>query len=435
MSTVRVALLGCGTVGLGVVNLLRANASALARRVGAELELAWVLERETKRALGAGVDKSRITANPDVVFNDASVQVVIEVLGGLDPALQFVERAITTGRSVVTANKMLLAKHGSRLFALAEKNRVDLAFEASVGGGIPIIRVFRDALPGDKVESFHGIVNGTCNYMLTRMRSEGLTFDDALSEAQLLGYAEAEPSLDVDGHDAAHKLVVLATLAFGADLDGDHPHTEGIRAIEPIDHRFADRFGFIIKHLAIGRDRGEDGIELRVHPALIRRDSALANVGGVFNAIALEGRALGPALLSGRGAGQLPTAVSVVGDVADVARARMSGAAGLSLRGLEVRRRLPVPMEEVEGRYYLRFPVFDRSGVLAKIAGALGDARVSIEQMVQEGRGDANGEPVQVVMLTHTALEKDVRAALQFLNVLDFVVGPICVIRVHEAAV
>ena len=411
MKTLRLALLGCGTVGGGVIQLLRANAEYLAQSAGARLEVARVLVRDREKERVPELDRARLTTEPEAVLSDASIDVFVEVMGGVDPAKGYVERALDSKRSVVTANKMLLAVHGPALVDRAIAAGVDLAFEGSVGGGIPVIRVLREALASDWVESLQGIVNGTCNYMLTRMRQDGLSFDAALKEAQEKGYAEADPGLDVDGHDAAHKLVVLAMLAFGARVDAENVSTEGIRSIEPIDHRFAERFGHVIKHLAIGRDRGAS-VELRVHPALVRRDATLANVGGVLNAIALEGRALGPCLLSGRGAGDMPTAVSVVADVLDVARARVSGVSGIMTRGIQLRTRPLMPMAEVESRYYLRFQVLDRPGVLARIAGALGDARVSIEQMVQEGGGDSRGSPVQVVMLTHTARERDLAAAL-----------------------
>ena len=297
-----------------------------------------------------------------------------------------------------------------------------------MGGGIPIVRTLREALAGDGVEQISGIVNGTCNYVLTRMQKDGLAFDAAVKEAQSLGYAEADPALDVDGHDAAHKLVVLAMLAFGARVAHERVYTEGIRAIEPIDHQFAARFGYAIKHLAIGRDRG-DRIELRVHPTLVKQDTTLANVGGVLNAIAIEGRALGPCLLSGRGAGDSPTAVSVVADVVDVARARLNGASGLMTRGIQLKTRPLAPMDDVECAYYFRFQVFDRPGVLAEITGALGEAKVSIEQMVQQGGGDRSGAPVQVVMMTHLARERDVRRALEVIGRKDFVAAPARMLR------
>ncbi|MDP8998622.1 MAG: homoserine dehydrogenase, partial [Myxococcota bacterium] len=300
-----------------------------------------------------------------------------------------------------------------------------------VGGGIPVVRVLRDALACDWVVRLEGIVNGTCNYVLTRMHVDGLAFDEALREAQARGYAEADPSLDVDGHDAAHKLVVLAMLAFGARIDAARVPTEGIRGIDPIDHRFAERFGFAIKHLAIGRDR-DDGVELRVHPALVHRDTPLANVGGVLNAIAVEGRALGPCLLSGRGAGDMPTAVSVVADILDVARARLGGVAGLATRGIQMQARRLTPIDDVRTRYYLRFQVHDGPGVLARLAGALGEAGVSIEQMVQEGGAGSSGVPVDVVMLTHEAVERAVRHALDAIARSDVAASPPRLIRVQE---
>jgi homoserine dehydrogenase len=433
MRPIRLGLLGCGTVGGGVIQLLHANAEYVAQSVGAPLEVARVLVRDANKPRVAGLDRSRLTTDPEAVLGDPSVDVVIEVMGGVTPARSYVERALDTRRSVVTANKMLLALHGPSLVDRAVANGVDLAFEGSVGGGIPVIRVLREALASDWVVRLEGIVNGTCNFMLTRMRSDGLSFDDALLEAQEKGYAEADPSLDVDGHDAAHKLVVLAMLAFGARVEAARVPTEGIRGIEPIDHRFADRFGFVIKHLAIGCDRGE-GVELRVHPALVRRDTQLANVNGVLNAIALEGRALGPTLLSGRGAGDMPTAVSVVADVLDVARARMSGVSGLATRGIQMVSRTVTPMDDVRGRYYLRFQVYDRPGVLARLAGALGEARVSIEQMVQDGGAGCSGVPVDIVMLTHEAIERNVRQALAQISQSGVVASAPRLIRIQESA-
>ncbi len=416
-------------MGGGVVQLLHANADYLASRVGAQLEVARVLVRDTDKERVPELDRARVTTDADTVLGDASIDVFVEVMGGVDPAKGYVERAIDAGKAVVTANKMLLALHGPSLVDRAVARGVDLAFEGSVGGGIPVVRVLREAFASDWVTSLVGIVNGTCNYVLTRMRENGLSFEAALKEAQQKGYAEAEPSLDVDGHDAAHKLVVLAMLAFGARVDHSLVPTEGIRAIDPIDHDFADRFGYTIKHLAIGRDR-ETSVELRVHPALVPRSSTIAHVGGVLNAISLEGRALGPCLLSGRGAGDMPTAVSVVADVLDVARAIRSGVPGLATRSIQLEARPLAPMDDVESRYYLRFQVFDRPGVLARIAGALGEARVSIEQMVQQGGGDASGAAVQVVMLTHEATGRAMKSALGQIALHDYVAAETRMIRV-----
>ncbi len=431
MNPIRIGLLGCGTVGGGVVQLLRANADYLAQSVGSALEVVSVLVRDVDKERVPELDRARLTTDPEAVLGDPSIDVFVEVMGGVNPARGYVERALDTQRSVVTANKMLLAMHGPALVERAIAKGVDLAFEGSVGGGIPVVRVLREALASDWVVRLEGIVNGTCNYVLTRMRVDGLGFDEAVREAQAKGYAEADPGLDVDGHDAAHKLVVLAMLAFGARVEAGRVPTEGIRAIEPIDHRFAERFGFVIKHLAIGRDRGE-GVELRVHPALVRRDTQLANVNGVLNAIALEGRALGPTLLSGRGAGDLPTAVSVVADVLDVARARRNGFAGLATRGIQMKARPLTSLDDVRGRYYLRFQVHDRPGVLARLAGALGEAGVSIEQMVQEGGGGGTGLPVQIVMLTHETVERDVRRALEAIAASTVAASSPRLLRIQE---
>ncbi|HEY1692434.1 MAG TPA: homoserine dehydrogenase [Polyangiaceae bacterium] len=430
MKPLRLGLLGCGTVGGGVVQLLRSNAEYLAQAVGAPLEVARVLVRAPEKERVPELDRALLTTDPEAVLGDASIDVFVEVMGGIDPARRYVERALDAKRSVVTANKMLLALHGPALLDRAVAAGVDLSFEGSVGGGIPVIRVLRDALASDWVTHLEGIVNGTCNYVLTRMRVDGLGFDDAVREAQGKGYAEADPGLDVDGHDAAHKLVVLAMLAFGARIEADRVPTEGIRAIDPIDHRFAERFGFVVKHLAIGSDHG-DAVELRVHPALVRRDTALANVGGVLNAVALEGRALGPCLLSGRGAGDMPTAVSVVADVLDVARAWRMGFAGTATRAIQMQARPLMPIEDVRTRYYLRFQVHDRPGVLARLAGALGEAGVSIEQMVQEGGAGSSGVAVDIVMLTHEARERDVRKALAAIGTSDVAAAPPRLIRVQ----
>ena len=431
MKKVSLGLLGCGTVGGGVVQLLHQNAKYLAERVGAPLEVTHVLVRDPDKERVPELPRTSLTTDPERVLGDPSIDVFVEVMGGEQPAHDYVKRAIDSGRGVVTANKMLLALHGPSLVDRAIERGVDLAFEGSVGGGIPVIRVLREALASDWVTSLRGIVNGTCNFVLTRMRQDGKTFDDALREAQALGYAEADPSLDVDGHDAAHKLCVLAMLAFGARVDHARVPTEGIRRIEPVDHAFADRFGYVIKHLAIGRDLGE-AIELRVHPALVPKDQAIANVGGVLNAIALEGRALGPCLLSGRGAGDMPTAVSVVADVLDVARAKRNGTAGLMTRGIQLSERAVASQDDVETAFYLRFEVFDRPGVLASITGALGDAHVSIQQLVQQGGGDASGAPVQVVMMPHTARERDLRTALAKVAGGEFIARPPHVLRVVE---
>ncbi|MCA9629271.1 MAG: homoserine dehydrogenase [Myxococcales bacterium] len=428
---VRVGLLGCGTVGGGVIQLIQENAEYLASRVGAPLEIRHVLVRDAEKDRVPGCKKEWLTTEPDVVLAEDAVDIVIEVMGGEEPAKTYVERAMASGKGVVTANKYLLAKHGPRLVELANEQGVDLAFEASVGGGIPIIRTLREALTSDWVLSVHAILNGTCNYILTRMRDEGIGFDEVLAEAQRLGYAEADPSLDVDGHDAAQKLVVMSMLAFGAKVPVEQVKVEGIRNIDQLDFRFADRFGYTIKHLAIGYDHGSR-IELRVHPAMVPRGSVLANIDGVLNGAFLQGRALGPCLLVGRGAGDMPTAVSVVADLVDVARSKIEGEPGLQTRGIQMKERPLMPLDEVRARYYLRFDVGDEPGVLGLISTALGRHDVSIEQMMQEGRASESGDAVPVLIITHGCTEGQVQAAMGEIAGHSFLKGAPRFIRIED---
>jgi homoserine dehydrogenase len=410
-SPVKIALLGCGTVGGGVLRLLEDNREFLASRVGAPLEVKHVLVRDLAKVRVEECKREWLTNDPEHIFGDPSVDLVVEVIGGESPARAYLDRALKSGRSVVTANKYLISKHGPALIGAAIDNKVDLAFEASVGGGIPIIRTLREALASDTVSSVHAILNGTCNYILTRMRQDGLSFTAALKEAQELGYAEADPTLDVGGGDAAQKLSVVSMLAFDTSIGTDQFLIEGIERVEDIDFRFADRFGFTLKHLCIGRDHGET-IELRAHPTLVPKNSVLANVDGVLNGVFLMGRALGPCLLVGRGAGDMPTAVSVVADIMDVASSRIHGESGLATRGIQLRTRPVMPQDQIETRYYLRFDVGDHPGVLGRIASALGAEGVSIEQMVQEGRASGEGDAVPVCILTHQTKEGAVRRAI-----------------------
>lgn len=428
---IRIGMLGCGTVGGGVLRLLADNRAYLGDRVGVPLEVKHVLVRDLDRERVAACDRALLTTDPDVVLGDPEIELVVEVMGGETLAGELVARAIDSGKGVVTANKALLSARGPELIDRAIERRVDLAFEGAVGGGIPIIRTLRDSLASDWVQSLTGIMNGTSNYVLTKMSQEGATCEDAIAEAQALGYAEADPSLDVDGYDAAHKLVVAAMLAFGARVDPAQVFVEGIRGIDPVDHVFADRFGYVIKPLAIGRDLGES-IELRVHPALVPKTSVLANISGVLNAIRLEGRALGPCLLSGRGAGDLPTAVSVVADILDVARSIVAGVAGLTTRGIATKTRPLMAREKIVARYYLRFSVKDQPGVMAKLAGALGDVGASIEQMVQHGLPSEEGGPVDVVMITHRTTEGAIDRALEAVGRESFLRRPVRLFRIED---
>ena len=432
---VTLGLLGCGTVGGGVLQLLTKNASELAARVGAELELKRVLVRDLDKPRVAECDPKLLTTDPEAVMSDPDIDLVVEVVGGADDAYAFIRRALENGKGVVSANKLLVATRGRELLQLAVEREVDLAFEGAVGGGIPVVRTLREAFASDRVTSVTGILNGTSNYVLTRMLDDGLSFDAAVKDAQALGYAEADPSMDVGGHDAAHKLAIVAMLGFGGWVDADAMHVEGIEHVEAIDHRFAKRFGYRIKHLVIGRDATDSAepgaVELRAHAALVGERTVLANVSGVLNAVLMEGEALGPCLVYGRGAGDLPTAVSVVSDVLDVARSIARGVAGLQTRSIRLGARTLKPMGEVETRYYVRFTVRDEPGVMAKLAGALGGEGVSIEQLVQ-GELPAPNQPATVVMITHRAQEAAVQRALSALGRESFLVEPPRVLRIED---
>lgn len=427
----QVGLLGCGTVGSGVVRLLAHNAEQLAARIGAPLQVRRVLVREAERPRPDECPRSWLTTDPEAVLGDPEIDILVEVMGGEEPARRYVERALDAGKAVVSANKLLLAKHGPALLQRAGARSVDLAFEAAVGGGIPVIRTLRDALTGDSVMSVHAILNGTCNYILTRMKNEGTSFDAVLADAQRLGYAEADPAMDVDGHDAAQKLIVLSTLAFGANVAEADVSVEGIREIDDVDFRLAERFAFNIKHLAIGRVRGE-ALELRVHPTMVPISSVLANINDVLNGVYIQGRALGPCLLVGRGAGELPTAVSVVSDLVDVARARLAKFSGLMTRQIQPKARQLVPLDELETRYYLRFDVGDDPGVLGKIASALGAEGVSVEQMVQEGQAVKSGDAVPILIISHRCREGAVRAAIRAVQDAPFLKRPPRFMRIED---
>jgi len=433
---IRIGMIGCGVVGEGILRLLRDNAQAIEGRLGGTIEVRRVAARQEDKTRPDIVPRDRLTFEPERVLDDPDIDVVVEVIGGLEPAGAFVRRAIEAGKAVVTANKALLAHHGHELIELAEARGVDLYFEAAVGGGIPIIRVLREALASDRIVALRGIVNGTSNYILSRMADEAIDFDVALRGAQEAGYAEADPSLDVGGGDAAHKLTILATLAFGAKITPSQVATEGITGVGAIDMRFAERFGYVIKPLAIAREVDDGSLDLRVHPALVGRRSVLGSVSGALNAVYVEGAALGPCLLSGYGAGALPTAVSVVSDIVDVGRNLISSSRGRvpqrAFRGESLTARPVRDIRHHVGRYYLRFVVLDRPGVLARIAGVLGAFDVSIEQMVQEGRASSTDSPVSVVMLTHQAVEGHVQSALGEIGSLSQVVEPTRLLRVEE---
>jgi homoserine dehydrogenase len=435
---VGVGLIGLGTIGTGVVKVLRENARVIEERLGFPLRLVRVADLDLARDRGVDLSGVRFDADAAGLIADPAVEIVVELIGGYDVARRLILAAIAARKPVVTANKALLALHGAEIFSAAAERGVDVAFEASVGGGIPILRSLREGLAANRIESLHGIINGTTNYVLTEMERTGEDFEVVLKRAQELGYAEADPSFDVDGIDAAHKLTLLVAMAFGARITFKEIPTEGIRGLTPMDFEAAEEFGYRFKLLGIAKSRmeaGEERIEARVHPTLIPAESLLAKVGGAMNAIAVHGNAVGPTLFYGAGAGELPTASAVVGDLIEIAREIRRGKAGrvapLSWAPGALRAKPLVPLGELYGRYFLDFTARDEPNVLAHIAGALGEHGISIESVLQKGRAEARGS-VPVIVLTHPAREAHVRAALQAIDALEDVRAPSRLVRIEE---
>jgi homoserine dehydrogenase len=404
--TIGVSLLGLGNVGGGVVKLLAENAAAIEARLGARIEVRAIAVRDPDKAKRVvEVDRALLSTDVDAAVRRPDVEIVCELIGGTTDARRAVLAAIAAGKHVVTANKALLAEHGGEVFGAAEAKNVDVYYEAAVCGGVPIIRVLREGLASDRVEQLWGIVNGTSNYILSTMTETRRAFADILRDAQALGYAEADPTLDVGGGDAAHKLAILASLCFGTSIDVSKIHTDGIDTVDPIDLSYADKFGYVVKPLVIARDHGH-AIEARVHPAFVPANWLLADVSGAKNAVYVQSYALGPSMYYGAGAGMLPTAMSVVSDIIDIGRNLL--ASTRPARHRPHAQRPLMPIADVRSRYYLRFAVHDQPGVLGQLATILGMHAVSIQQVVQ----DTGGDPVWVVVLTHDAREGDVRAAL-----------------------
>ena len=431
---VKIGLIGFGTIGTGVVRLIQENAGVLKSRLNAELVLARIADIDLKRKREVKVSPKILTNRVEDILADPEIDIVVELMGGTEPARRFVLEAIRRGKSVVTANKALLATAGDEIFRAAEKNRVSVGFEASVGGGIPIIRALREAYAGDKIRSLLGIINGTSNYILSKMTDEGSKFELVLKRAQERGYAAADPTLDVEGIDAAHKLAILIALAFGVRIKLDQIYTEGITRISPLDVEFAREFGYRIKLLAIAKDQGKKGIEARVHPTLIRAESLLAEVKDVFNAIYVVGEALGPNLLYGRGAGMMPTATAVLSDIVSIAREKLSGVSagipGRTLSEAQIKDVRVRDINEISMGYYLRFSVVDRPGVLSRITGVLGRHNISIASFLQRGR--MAGSKVPIFLLTHEALEKNLRMAIAVIDRMDVILEPTRFIRIEQ---
>jgi len=444
---VGVGLIGFGTIGAGVAKVLARNADVITARLGVPLRLVRIADLDTTRDRGVDLSGVVFDSDANALIDDPKVQLVIELIGGYDAARRLILRALERGKPVVTANKALLALHGKEIFEAARRGGADVAFEASVGGGIPILRALREGLAANRIESVHGIINGTTNYMLTEMEKGGATFDTVLKRAQELGYAELDPSFDVDGIDAAHKITLLASMAFGAELTFKEVPTEGIRDVTPLDLESARDFGYRVKLLGITKlridEQGGERIEVRVHPTMIPADSLLAKVDGAMNAIAVHGDAVGPTLFYGAGAGEMPTASAVVADLVELAREVRRGSAGrvapLSTLPESLVPKPIVPLGELFGRAYLRFTVQDRPGVLSAIAGVLGTHGISIESVSQKGRGhtqpnDPQGArgSVPIVVFTHPALEAAVRTALDSIDQLPEVTARTRLIRIEE---
>ena len=433
MKTINVGLLGFGTIGAGVVKLLAMNSLLIEEKLGAVLALKRIADLDITTDRGVPVSPGVLTRNADEVLGDPEISVVIELIGGYEPARSFVLRAIESGKHVVTANKALLALHGREIYAAAARKGVEVLFEAAVGGGIPVLSAIRGNLAANNFATVLGILNGTCNYILTKMTKDGADFGLVLKKAQELGYAEVDPTFDIEGIDTAHKLSILLSLCFGTRVEFKDIHTEGISSISSLDINYARDFGYKIKLLAIGKRDGER-IEARVHPTMIPVNYPLADVDGAFNAIRLTGDFVGPVMLYGRGAGMDPTASAVVGDVMDIARNILAGIGRRTapLGFLEERiRDLPIkPIGEIVSKFYIRFSVMDKPGVIARIAGALGRNDISIESMVQTARSVQ--ESVPIVIMTHEAREMDIRKALAEIDSFDIVREKSNLIRIED---
>ena len=424
----KIAVAGLGTVGAGTLKLLQDQAEMLAERSGRRLVVTAVSARDRRRDRGVELSAVRWYEDASAMAADPEIDVVVELIGGADGiAARVVEAALAHGKHVVTANKALMAHHGTRLAAHAEELGLALSFEASVAGGIPVIKTLREGLAGNRLRRVYGILNGTSNYILTTMRETGREFAEVLAEAQKLGYAEADPSFDIDGVDASHKLAILASVGFGRPVDLAGVYTEGIRHVSRLDIDFAEELGYRIKLLGIAR-LTDDGLEQRVHPCMVPRATPIAAVEGVYNAVVAEGDFVGRVVLEGRGAGAFPTASAVAADLVDIAAGRRVFPFGIPTTAL--RHLAGVPIERHQSAYYIRLMVVDQPGVIADVAAALRDEEVSLESMIQRGR--APGEAVPVVLTTHTTIEAAMRRALARIEKLDSVLEPPRMIRIED---
>ena len=433
MRKINVGMLGCGTVGTGVAKILIENKDVIRSRVGADLNLKYVADIEMQRDRRIRFDDGVFINDAYKVVDDPDIDIIVEMIGGEGVARDLILRAIDNGKQVATANKALLAVHGNAIFKAAMEQGVDLAFEASVGGCMPIIKSLRESLVGNHIKSIAGILNGTCNYILSRSTDDGSSFEAVLSEAQKKGFAEADPTLDIEGVDTAHKLAILTSLAYGMEINFKDIYIEGIANIAPMDIDFAEQFGYKIKLLAISKDVG-NAVDSRVHPTMIPFDNPLSSVGGALNAITIAGDAIGDMMLYGYGAGMMPTASAVVGDIVDLTRNLLTGSSGrvplLSYQMNNIRKIPVIPVDEITTHYYFRFSALDRPGVLSKISGILGDYEISIKSVHQKGRKTKGSVPI--VMLTHLAKEAGVKKALSEIFNLDVVSDRPVLIRIED---
>ncbi|MFZ2853252.1 MAG: homoserine dehydrogenase [Rhodocyclaceae bacterium] len=434
MKPINVGLLGAGTVGGGTFTVLKRNAEEIARRAGRPIQIVVVADKNVELARQVTGGACRVTDDAFAVVNDPEVDIVVELIGGYGVAKELVLKAIANGKHVVTANKALLATHGNEIFAAAQNKGVMVGFEAAVAGGIPIIKALREGLTANRIEWIAGIINGTTNFILSEMRDKGLSFETVLKEAQRLGYAEADPTFDVEGVDAAHKLTIMSAIAFGNSMSFDKAHIEGISKLDAVDIKYAEQLGYRIKLLGITK-RTPEGVELRVHPTLIPAKRLIANVEGAMNAVLVKGDAVGPTLYYGKGAGAEPTASAVIADLVDVTRMHTSDpehrVPHLAFQP-DAMVDLPIlPLAEVVTSYYLRLRVEDKPGVLADITRILADQQISIDAMIQREPGEGE-EQTDIIMLTHQTREKNVDAAIVKIEALTAVTGKLTRLRLEE---
>jgi len=429
---INVGIIGLGTVGTGALRILRENAELIRRRVGVPVDVTKIAVRDIKRDRGLPLPAGLLTTNPLQITEDPDIDIVVELIGGYEPARELILSAIARGKHVVTANKALLAMHGTEIHEAARRAGVSIGFEGSVGGGIPVIKALKEALAANRILSIYGIINGTSNYILTKMTEEDRSFADVLSEAQRAGYAEADPTFDVGGIDTAHKLAILVNLAFGAHVDLKDIYTEGITSISPLDIDFGKVLGYKLKLLAIAKMHEGGEAEARVHPTMVPDEYPIAKVGGVYNAIQIVGDACDDIMLYGRGAGSLPTGSAVVGDIMDIARQILMEPSRKLPAGAAAAPGNPVhlqPMASIVSLYYFRLMALDQPGVLSQISGILGRHRISIAQMIQRGR--KAGGSVPLVIMTHKALESDIQKALVEIKALTCITEVPILIRVE----